>query len=328
MVFSDNNTVQACLQRCSEYGFPAGGLEYGEECYCGDVADIAANGGVMSSESDCNMLCSGDPYHLCGGQQRLQLYEWNGNLNVWNKPQNTGRYEYLVGAPVVSLISTLNINNKVTFLEKYGTSIYPNSTGAYELDVTLVGDYTKTWREMHVQTDIFCAAGLILPDKAGRQITVGGWSVDSLYGIRLYTPDGSLGVNGTNDWEEDVNVLSLQRGRWYPSALTLTNGSILVVGGEHGSNGVAEPTLEILPKPEGGDTVVYLDWLNRTDPNNLYPFLYVLPTNGDILVSELARIHRCGVCSNSVRQLIGTRHAFWIRIPSRLSRSCPTSLGP
>jgi len=127
---------------------------------------------------------------------------------------------------------------------------------------------------------------VLFRSKAGRQINVGGWSVDSLFGVRLYSPDGSPGVNGTNDWEEDVNVLALQRGRWYPTALLLTNGSILVVGGEHGSNGVAEPTLEILPKPAGGDTVLYLDWLDRTDPNNLYPFLHILPSNGNIFVSE------------------------------------------
>ena len=286
LVYPNNNTVQACLQGCSDYGFPAGGLEYGEECYCGDVSDIAANGGVMATASDCNMLCTGDPYHLCGGEERLQLYEWNGNLNVWNQPENTGRYEYLVGSLIVPLIATLGINNKVTFLEKWGTSVYPNSTGAYELDLTLVDNYLETWRAMHVQTDVFCSASIILPDKAGRQINIGGWSVDSLFGIRLYSPDGSAGVNGTNDWEEDVNVLALQRGRWYPTALMLTNGSILVIGGENGSNGPPEPTLEILPRPAGGDTTVYLDWLNKTDPYNLYPFLHILPTNGDIFVSE------------------------------------------
>lgn len=240
----------------------------------------------MRPESECNMLCPGDPYHLCGGQQRLQLYEWNGNLNVWNQLSNPGHYEFLISSPVVPLISTLGINNKVTFVEKYGTSAVPNSTGAYELDLSLVNDYTKTWREMHVHSDVFCSASIVLPDKAGRVINVGGWSVDSLYGIRLYAPDGSAGVNGTNDWEEDLTVASLQRGRWYPTAMVLTNGSILVVGGEDGSNGPPEPTLEILPKPAGGDTVMYLDWLERTDPNNLYPFMYILPTNGDVFISE------------------------------------------
>jgi len=70
----------------------------------------------------------------------------------------------------------------------------------------------------------------------------------------------------------------LQRGRWYPTAAVLANGSILVIGGETGSNASPQPNLEILPKPAGGDTVINLDWLARTDPNNLYPFVTVLPS--------------------------------------------------
>jgi hypothetical protein len=58
----------------------------------------------------------------------------------------------------------------------------------------------------------------------------------------------------------------------------LPNGSILVIGGETGSNAGPQPNLEILPKPAGGDTVVNLDFLSRTDPYNLYPFVIVLPS--------------------------------------------------
>ena len=60
--------------------------------------------------------------------------------------------------------------------------------------------------------------------------------------------------------------------------MTMTNGSILVVGGENGSNGPPQPSLEILPKPAGGSTVIELDFLRRTDPFNLYPFLFVVPS--------------------------------------------------
>ena len=51
-----------------------------------------------------------------------------------------------------------------------------------------------------------------------------------------------------------------------------------MVGGETGSNAPPNPTLEVLPRIPGGDTQVFLDWLNRTDPNNLYPFLHILPS--------------------------------------------------
>jgi len=157
-----------------------------------------------------------------------------------------------------------------------------------------VKNFSAAWREMHVKTDVFCAGSVILPDKKGRQINVGGWSLDSTFGVRLYTPDGHEGVNSTNDWEENFKVLSLQvcpistvdsacsvcwqRGRWYPTAAILSNGSILIIGGETGSNASPQPNLEILPKPVGGDTVVNLDWLARTDPNNLYPFVIILPS--------------------------------------------------
>ena len=57
------------------------------------------------------------------------------------------------------------------------------------------------------------------------------------------------------------------------------------MGGEVGSNGAPEPSLEILPTPAGGDTWKFLDYLNRTDPNNLYPFLINLPS-GRIFVGE------------------------------------------
>ena len=82
--------------------------------------------------------------------------------------------------------------------------------------------------------------------------------------------------------------MTLQRGRWYPTAMMMPNGSILVVGGETGSNAPAEPTLELLPKPAGGDTTIYLDYLQRTDPNNLYPFLLVLPS-GRFFIGEDTR---------------------------------------
>jgi len=71
------------------------------------------------------------------------------------------------------------------------------------------------------------------------------------------------------------------------TAAVLANGSVLVIGGETGSNGPPQPNLEILPKPAGGDTVVTLDWLTRTDPNNLYPFVVVLPSKNILSVRQL-----------------------------------------
>lgn len=180
------------------------------------------------------------------------------------------------------LITTVGINNKVVFMEKSGTGA-PNTTGTYELDLAFINDFPNAWRPLHVKSDIFCSAGVTLPDKAGRQLNIGGWAGPSTHGVRLYWPDGSPGVPGVNDWQENVNEVSLIGGRWYPSAMIMTNGSVLVLGGEVGSNSAPTPSCEILPPPPGG-YAKYLDWLDRTDPDNLYPFMFVLPTGGIFVV--------------------------------------------
>ncbi|KAH9909039.1 putative glyoxal oxidase [Xylariomycetidae sp. FL2044] len=282
--FPTTNTASVCLGQCASFGYTAAGMEYGQECYCGDPADIINSGSTQRPESECGNVCAGNASAICGGGQRLSMYYWTGQtpLFSFSYPQGTdaGTYSNLVGGVVTPLMTMQSITGKVTFLEKAGTGA-PNSTGAYELDLSQVGNFSNAWRTLHLKTDVFCSAGLILPDKAGRQLTVGGWSLDSTFGVRLYTPDGSPGVKGKNDWQENNQLLRLQVGRWYPGSIVMANGSILVVGGEHGSNDRAEPTLEVLPRL---GPLVYADWLARTDPNNLYPFLSVLP-GGGILVA-------------------------------------------
>lgn len=268
-----------------------GAMEYGEECYCGDLDDFTNGGSKAAPTTDCNVACPGDSDYLCGGGNRLTWYQWTGTpLYKWTYATGNaaGSYKQLMGGVCIPLLTTLGTNNKYQFVEKYGTG-EDNSTGAYELDLSKASTpgLGGAWREMHVKTDVFCSAGLTLPDKVGRQINIGGWSGDSLFGIRLYWPDGSPGVTSTHDWQENVAELKLQIGRWYPSAMTMTNGSILIVGGENGSNGPPQPSLEILPKVGG---VVTLDFLQRTDPYNLYPFLAVVPSGILIAYYNEARI--------------------------------------
>jgi hypothetical protein len=281
LIFDDMKPSD-CLNACAEFGYMASGLEYGRECYCGDPVDMATAGSTFVADSQCDIVCAGDASAICGGGSLMSTYFWEGDpFYEWAFPAagtpEAGVYKFLIGGVAIPLMTSETITGKVTFLEKWGTGP-ANSTGAYELDLALLSDFKAAWRTMHVKTDIFCAGGVTLPDKAGRQLTIGGWSGDSTYGVRLYTPDGSPGVPGKNDWQETVDILSLQDGRWYPSAMIMANGSVLVIGGEEGSNGAPVPTLEILPYT--GGPPLFLDWLERTDPNNLYPFVCVLPSGG------------------------------------------------
>ena len=48
-----NNSATSCLKQCSDYGYTSGGMEYGDECYCGDASDVVAAGLGYAPESDC-----------------------------------------------------------------------------------------------------------------------------------------------------------------------------------------------------------------------------------------------------------------------------------
>ncbi|KAK3383119.1 glyoxal oxidase-like protein [Lasiosphaeria ovina] len=280
LFFPNVMTPNMCLSRCAQYGYMAAGLEYGQECYCGDPANIATSGATFLPEAQCDVVCAGNASAICGGGGKLTTYFWTGTpLYSWTFPQDyrAGQYQPLITGLTIPLISVQAINGKVNFLSKWGTGP-GGETGAYELDLSQVGNPAAAWRTLHVKTDIFCAAGLVLPDKAGRLLTVGGWSGQSTYGTRLYWPDGGPGVPGTHDWQENYDELHLQAGRWYPSAMIMANGSIMVIGGEEGSNAAATPSIELLPATGGG--AIYMDWLERTNPNNLYPFICVLPSGG------------------------------------------------
>jgi hypothetical protein len=275
------NSPEWCLGKCKEYGYMAAGLEYGEECYCGDLDGVTKQKAQTVAESECSTPCPGNPEAICGQGNRLSWYKWTGDpLYVWSYPTGpaAGRYEILVNGPIIPLIAQPSINGKINLLEKHGTGQTP-STGAWEMDPSVGGGAAPgAFRELQgVKTDVFCAAGLTLPDRAGRLLNIGGWSLDSTFGVRLYTPDGAPGVDGTTAWQEDWNTIKLQRGRWYPTGLVMANGSVLVVGGQEGSNGPPVPNMEILPRV---GPVLEAQYLRETDPFNLYPFLVVMPSGG------------------------------------------------
>lgn len=109
---------------------------------------------------------------------------------------------------VVPLITTVGVNGKIMFLEKAGTGP-PNSTGAFELDPSLAGgsDYLAAWRTLRGhKTDVFCSAGLTLPDKAGRQITIGGWSGTSTVSLPHRASNRS-GVSWPLSWAQQRLIL-------------------------------------------------------------------------------------------------------------------------
>ncbi|KAJ7020180.1 hypothetical protein C8F04DRAFT_1051154 [Mycena alexandri] len=70
-VASPNVTVESCLDSCAAGGYILGGVEFGDECYCGNALLYA-----YGASQACDKLCSGNASEFCGGPKALNLYQF------------------------------------------------------------------------------------------------------------------------------------------------------------------------------------------------------------------------------------------------------------
>lgn len=75
---SQDMTELLCVAFCDDAGYSYAGVEYGTECYCGNVIAVS---GKAATETDCDMPCAGNSYELCGGPNRMNVFH-NANAVV------------------------------------------------------------------------------------------------------------------------------------------------------------------------------------------------------------------------------------------------------
>lgn len=96
-------TIENCTSTCFQSGFQFSGAEYStyvkvfarwaawfwlsqnRECYCGST--IAPASGPVPL-TDCNIVCAGNTSELCGGANRLTLYNYTGSDLPPRAPMN------------------------------------------------------------------------------------------------------------------------------------------------------------------------------------------------------------------------------------------------
>ncbi|MCJ1476788.1 hypothetical protein MMC13_005457 [Lambiella insularis] len=71
-------TLESCQAYCSQNNYGLAGLEYSSQCYCGNALQSYSAVGFTG----CNMACSGNSSELCGGSNRLSVY----NLTTYVPP--------------------------------------------------------------------------------------------------------------------------------------------------------------------------------------------------------------------------------------------------
>ncbi|KAG8968961.1 hypothetical protein FRB90_010780, partial [Tulasnella sp. 427] len=67
-------TRAKCAAFCDSKGFKLAGVEWSQECYCGN----ALVGAVEAPNSACHRVCNGEPYENCGGDAHITLLTKTG----------------------------------------------------------------------------------------------------------------------------------------------------------------------------------------------------------------------------------------------------------
>ncbi|KAL8673659.1 MAG: hypothetical protein Q9168_001914 [Polycauliona sp. 1 TL-2023] len=79
---STSQTNEKCIAACQAAGYTVAGMEFANECYCGNAL---INGPAVAAESQCNSACSGNAAEQCGGANRMTIFAV-GNLTRYEVP--------------------------------------------------------------------------------------------------------------------------------------------------------------------------------------------------------------------------------------------------
>lgn len=147
---------------------------------------------------------------------------------------------------------------------------------------------TNSLRPLRPKSNTFCSAGSFFLD--GTLLNIAGAEAgpssvaEGFDKLRTYAPGPCTSGICTQDWVEES--AKLQHSRWYPSAQTLVDGSILIVGGSDAGGLVLNeaniniPTYEIVfhdgrtPPPPVTLPILEFTTAQNLDPGlsyNLYP---------------------------------------------------------
>ncbi len=186
--------------------------------------------------------------------------------SVINMPSNP-----LTGTPVVPMNMVLLDNGKILLWDGG-----PDCLGAVSPTIwdPVANTFTAVPLENQTEVrDIFCSDQTVLAN--GDIVVAGGHDCTS--STYIGTNIANLFDPSTDKW---TFLPNMSDRRWYPNALTLPDGRVLVTAGS------AQNTLDYDPIPEVYDPVANT-WTKLTGANQVipnYPFMFVLP-NGNVLAA-------------------------------------------
>ncbi|KXN80994.1 hypothetical protein AN958_06506 [Leucoagaricus sp. SymC.cos] len=168
---------------------------------------------------------------------------------------------------------------------------------------------TDELKPLEMKTNSFCAGGAFLSN--GTLVNTGGAPVDKpgfgdingLQGIRLFHPCESENVDKCEMIEDPVRM-RMASSRWYPTAVRIEDGSVLIIGGSVrggyiNSPDMNNPTIEYYPPKSihgSNGLPIPMQFLKDTLNSNLFPIAFLLPdgkifmaANNDAMIYDWKR---------------------------------------
>ena len=69
----EKNSKKHCIEKCKNEGYSLAGMQYGNECFCGEKSIKDLNNFKIEEEK-CNKKCPGAPSEACGGYLTMNIY--------------------------------------------------------------------------------------------------------------------------------------------------------------------------------------------------------------------------------------------------------------
>ena len=223
----------------------------------------------------------------------------NGGASAASAPQNIGRWDPPFPLPNVAIHAHVLPNRRVLF---WGRRDDPaNSLDVHETTPHLWDPTTKATVATAQPTladgtkiNLFCSGHAFLSD--GKLFVVGG-----------HLADGE-GLNSATTYDYRTNAWTplpiMNKGRWYPTALTLSNGSMLAFAGSYlADDGKSQVQNNV---PQIWDSAEWRQIANFSgDAPPLYPRMHVAPDGQVFMSGWLAQSYR----------LDPTGMGTWSRLP-------------
>ncbi|KAL8818955.1 MAG: hypothetical protein Q9223_002519 [Gallowayella weberi] len=118
-------TVESCAAACQ--GFQYFGVEYSNECYCGNTINAGSTkvAGTSVTETKCNMACGGNSTEYCGGPSRINMYQKGATTSTSSSTASSN-----LANGVASTASSSSSPFSLTSTNTSSTSISRSSTSS------------------------------------------------------------------------------------------------------------------------------------------------------------------------------------------------------